>query len=267
MGNRKGDDGISYCFEHILSHNSIISNLIIRMVYDRYMKVSVVVIAYNEEKFLDECLDALQDQTRKPDEIIVVDNNSTDKTAQIAKEKGARVIREMKQGASHARNAGFDASTGDIILRTDADSIVPADWVERMSDHFEDEKVGIVCGGVTYYKKFLDPLSHLLIFWIDDIFGYKAITGPNFGIRKSVWKQIRDEVHTEDSKFHEDLDLSIHAQKHGKYVRDYGLMVLTSPRKVGSYKIFFVKYPQKWIHTIFNPEHRKLSTNSFLRRI
>lgn len=229
------------------------------------MKISVVVIAFNEETYLGKCLDAINSQSLKPFELIVVDNNSTDKTAEIASKKGAKVIFEKKQGASYARNKGFDTAMGDVILRTDADTIVPSDWVEKMSKSFEDKNAGIVCGGVVYYNKLLNPLSHFLIFWIDDIFGYKAITGPNFGIRKSVWQRIRDEVHTSDNAFHEDLDLSIHAQRYGKYVRDYSLMVSSSSRKFKDIDAFFIKYPKKWLNTIFNKSHRQLSLNPLMR--
>ena len=229
------------------------------------MKVSVVIAAFNEEEYIGRCLDALNSQKVKADEVIVVDNNSTDNTARIAKEKGVRVIKESKQGASYARNKGFDTATGDIILRTDADTIVPKNWVMTMKKHFADPKVSIVCGGVVYYKKWLNPLSHLLIYWIDDIFGYKAITGPNFGIRAETWKKVREEVHADDSSFHEDLDLSIHAQRFGKYVRDYGMTVETSSRKVGNVGVFFVDYPTKWIRTVFHPVHRKLSSNPLMK--
>ena len=231
------------------------------------MKVSIVIAAFNEEEFLGKCLDALAHQSIKPFEIIVVDNNSTDKTADIARHKGARIITERKQGASHARNTGFDFASGEVILRTDADTIVPHDWIEKMTTHFKDPSVGIVCGGVLYYKKWLNPLSHLLIFWIDDVFGYKAITGPNFGIRKAVWEKIRGEVHTNDGRFHEDLDLSIHAMRFGKYVRDYSLMVTTSPRRARNFSIFFVKYPMKWINTVFFKDHRRLSLNPVFKKI
>jgi len=62
------------------------------------MKISVVIPAYNEEKLLKKTLESIRDQIEKPFEIIVVDNNSTDKTAQVAKKMGAIVIKEVKQG-------------------------------------------------------------------------------------------------------------------------------------------------------------------------
>lgn len=229
------------------------------------VKVSVIIPAYNEEKNIRKCIVAIQNQTSKPDEIIVVDNNSTDKTSEIAKSMGVQVVFESRKGTSYARNAGYEKSHGDIILRTDADTIVPKNWVERMKEGFSRKEVGIVCGGVRYYNNHLNWISHLLIFWVDDFFGYKAITGPNYGIRRTVWEKIKKDIHNDNRKFHEDLDLAIHAQNHCQYVRYYDLLVSSSTRLFSSYYIFFVIYPIKSLNTLFLKEHRRLSNSIFLK--
>lgn len=229
------------------------------------MKISVIIPAYNEENYIGKCLESIFNQTIKAYEVIVVDNNSIDKTADVARKYGARVVKEGKQGASYARNRGFNEAKGDIILRTDADTIVPNNWIEKIEKGFDDDNVGIVCGGVVYYNKYLNPISHFLIFWIDDIFGYKAITGPNFGIRKTIWKKIKNEVHMDNSRYHEDLDLAIHAQKYGKNKRDYTLMVASSSRKFSDFNTFFIKYPTKWLNTTFDKSHRILSFNPLMK--
>ena len=74
------------------------------------MKVSVVIPAYNEEKYIVDCLKALSNQTIAPDEVIVVDNNSTDKTASLARQAGAKVITVLEPGITPARTAGFNAA-------------------------------------------------------------------------------------------------------------------------------------------------------------
>src|ERR1035437_9820650 len=89
------------------------------------MKVSVVIPAYNEEKYIGACLDSLMDQKEKPDEIIVVNNNSTDNTAKIVKKYPVRLINEEQQGMIPARNRGFNEAKFEIIARTDADTILP----------------------------------------------------------------------------------------------------------------------------------------------
>ncbi|PIZ98690.1 MAG: glycosyltransferase family 2 protein, partial [Candidatus Levybacteria bacterium CG_4_10_14_0_2_um_filter_35_8] len=81
------------------------------------MTVSVVVLAHNEEKYIKKCLDGLINQEEKPDEIIIVDNNCTDKTIDICKEYSVRIVQEKTQGIIAARNTGFNAAKYDIISR------------------------------------------------------------------------------------------------------------------------------------------------------
>ncbi len=229
------------------------------------MKVSVIVPAYNEEKYLGKCLEALKNQTLTPDEIIVVDNNSTDRTSEIAKEARVRVITEKSQGLTYARNSGFNHAIGDVLLRTDSDTQVPKDWVERMSKHFEDPEVGRVTGGAVFYKKWLWPVTNFLIFWVNEPFGYKALFGPNFALRREVWEKVRDEVHIHDERFHEDLDIAIHTGRYGKYVRDLSIEVKTSSRRANHPGSLIIHYHIKWRNTVFLKAHRKLSKNPLMR--
>lgn len=108
------------------------------------MKVSVVIPARNEEKYIGKCLQSLLEQEEKADEIIVVDNNSSDKTAEIAKSYGARVIKEKTQGITYARTLGFNSAKFEIIARVDADTTVPKDWILRIKKDFEDNNTNVV---------------------------------------------------------------------------------------------------------------------------
>jgi len=88
--------------------------------------ISIIVPAYNEEKYLPKCLWALTHQDFKlPYEIIVVDNNSADKTKKIAKKFGARVVFEKKKGLLKARDKGIKSARAELIAITDADTLVP----------------------------------------------------------------------------------------------------------------------------------------------
>lgn len=91
------------------------------------MRISLIVPAYNEENYLGECLEALRTaRAALPEEweteVIVVDNNSTDATAEKAAQAGARVVFEPCNQIARARNAGAKAATGDWLLFVDADS-------------------------------------------------------------------------------------------------------------------------------------------------
>jgi glycosyltransferase involved in cell wall biosynthesis len=97
----------------------------------RIPRISVVVASYNAADTLEECLDSFT-LVEYPDfEVIVVDDGSTDNTADIAKRYDApiRLLQPGRGGLSFARNAGCEAATGEIVAYTDADCIVPPNWL------------------------------------------------------------------------------------------------------------------------------------------
>lgn len=113
------------------------------------MKVSVIVTCYNQENFLDECLGSVAKQTHQDWECIVVDDGSTDTSAQIAKgwqEKDARFryVYQENKGCSGARNTGLKNVSGDLIQFLDGDDILRPTKLEESVAAFEREKCDIV---------------------------------------------------------------------------------------------------------------------------
>jgi glycosyltransferase involved in cell wall biosynthesis len=100
------------------------------------MKVSVVIPAYNEEKSISNVVKDFS----KPyvDEIIVVDNNSTDRTAELARKAGARVVKEIKQGYGYAIQRGLREAKGEIIFVTEADQTFVGKDMEKLLAYIED---------------------------------------------------------------------------------------------------------------------------------
>ena len=87
-------------------------------------RVSVVIPAFNAERTLGAVLEALAVDPEPPDEVIVVDDRSTDRTAEIAVAHGARVVEGTSVGyAGGARNRGWDAAVGDVVVFLDADAV------------------------------------------------------------------------------------------------------------------------------------------------
>ena len=181
-------------------------------------RISVVIPAYNEEEFLARCLESFRSQSRKADEIIVVDNNSTDGTAEVAKFHGAKVIRETKQGIMPAACSGFDACEGDIIARCDADSILPVDWLERIEKSFQSlTEVGGVTGPGKFYggNQLQARLAKVWYMYAYFLLAGSALAnwplfGSNFAIRRSLWLEIREKVHRNRADIHDDMDISMH---------------------------------------------------------
>ena len=202
------------------------------------MKISVVIPAYNEESLIENCLKSIKDQEEKPYEIIVVDNNSTDKTAELAKNSGAILLKETKQGITHARNTGFNAATGDVIARTDADTRVPKDWTKRIRKAFEDDPKLLGFSGSAHFYEIPDllqfnnwPITGSSKF-VHTLLKHEGMFGFNMALRRSVWDLIKDEVCLDDKMVHEDTDLAYHISKHGKVRFDKTLIVNTAPRQI-----------------------------------
>ena len=105
----------------------------------RNPQISVVVPAYNEEKYLPACLASLGRQTFRNFEVIVVDNNSTDRTSEIAKSFRVRLVKEKIQGMIPARERGFEVAKSEIIARTDADTVVPENWLSQIYEIFSKQ--------------------------------------------------------------------------------------------------------------------------------
>lgn len=103
--------------------------------------ISVIIPVYNGRHSLPACLYALQCQTRPPDEIIVIDDGSTDDTAAVAAEFDVIVLSQANAGPAAARNYGARVATGELLLFTDADCVPAADWIERMVAPFADPLV------------------------------------------------------------------------------------------------------------------------------
>lgn len=220
------------------------------------MKVSVVIPAYNEEKKIGKCLSHILNQEEKADEIIVVDNNSTDKTAQIAKKYGARVIKEKTQGIASARNTGFNNAKYEIIARTDADTYVPKDWIKLIKENFTNNKDLVGLSGTANFYDF--PISNKLqhsqwqnkaVFaFIKSQIKHDTLYGPNMSILKSAWEKIKQEVCLDDKLAHEDTDLAIHLGQYGNMKIDPRLVVNTSFRRYKKLYTYF-EYPRKLLKT------------------
>ncbi len=227
------------------------------------MKVSVVVPAYNEERYIRACLEALLRQTDPPDEIIVVDNNSTDKTAEIAGQFPVRIVRETKQGIAWARNCGFNAAQFDIIARCDADSMPPPDWIAKIKKNFIDKHhIDGLTGPCSFYDSSYDKAIRMLrgasiyLKITELMLGHPPFCGFNMAIRKTAWEKIRDVACTDDSKVHEDIDLAIHlAHAGGTIALDKTMIMPTSARRMRYPLGSLVKYVAKWPGTKL--QHKK----------
>jgi glycosyltransferase involved in cell wall biosynthesis len=107
----------------------------------RDMKISVVIPCYNEEEGVAHVMRSLPESV---DEVVVVDNNSTDKTAEVASSLGARVVPEKRKGYGAAYKAGLPAVTGDITVTLDGDGTYPSEQIEEVVGYLIDNDLDFV---------------------------------------------------------------------------------------------------------------------------
>lgn len=110
------------------------------------MNSSIIVPVYNGEKYIRKCIESLLAQDFKDIEVIIVDDGSTDKTANICseyKDERIRVIHQENKGVSEARNIGLSAATGDVILFVDVDDWVEPTFVSKMMEPFYDQNISM----------------------------------------------------------------------------------------------------------------------------
>jgi glycosyltransferase involved in cell wall biosynthesis len=219
------------------------------------MKVSVIIPVFNEEKNIASCLDSLKTQQVKPDEIIVVDNNCTDRSMLIAKKYSVRIVKEKRQGMIFARNCGFNAAKFDIVARCDADTILPKAWIKRIKENFKDNKIDALACIVVIHDHWLlknnvfFPKLYFKI--IKLLLKHETLAGPAMVLTKKIWQKVKNEVCLDDKKVHEDIDLSIHIAKYGRIKLDPNLIIYASARRIKNNPLsFFIEYPARVIKTL-----------------
>ncbi len=209
------------------------------------MKISFVIPAYNEEKYLGRCLESIEKHwTDECLEIIVVDNNSTDRTAEIARGfTHATVIAETKKGTNWARQRGFKESKGDLIALLDADIMMPDGWMEQVRQEFSAHpEVVSLSGPFQYYdlagvqKMFMESLWTVFAPFAAWVTGY-ALLAANAVIRREALAAIGG-FDTNFVFYGDDTDTARRLSKIGKVKWSVPFSILGSGRRLVSEGMF-----------------------------
>lgn len=202
--------------------------------------VSVVIPCLDDAELLAGALASLARQTRAPLEVVVVDNGSTDGSARVAKEAGALVVTEPVRGIPAAAAAGYDAAAGDIIARCDADCVLPPDWIEKLQAAFAADPMLSALSGPGRFRGFPRPLARA----VDRLYlgsyylamgaalAHRPLFASNLALRRTVWEQVRSEVHRADPEQHDDVCLSFHLGQRFRCAYRSDLAVAMDPRAV-----------------------------------
>jgi glycosyltransferase involved in cell wall biosynthesis len=243
------------------------------------MKVSVIIPAYNAGKFIDKCINALLNQEYNKDdyEVILVDDGSSDNTADVVKGYPVKYIWQTNSGPAAARNKGANEAQGDIILFTDSDCVPMNNWIEEMIKPFRDSKVMAVKGAYRTDQKTLTARFVQIEFEerfemlkkaesIDMIDTYSA------GYRKSVFLSLGGFDPSFPIANNEDTELSYRMSNAGHkmiFNPDAVVYHLNHPDSIKKYvrlkfwrgywrMIVYKRYPDKMLKDSYTPQTLKL---------
>lgn len=179
--------------------------------------VSVVIPVRDDAANLRRCLQALARQTVRPLEVVVVDNGSTDDSADVATAYGARVVTEPTVGIPAAAATGYDAAAGAVIARLDADSVPPDHWIERLLGLLDRKPDTVAVTGVGVFHDVPPGLGHALAaLYLGSYYvlgaaaaGHHVLWGSSMAMRRDAWRRVSPTVHRHDQELHDDMDLAL----------------------------------------------------------
>jgi glycosyltransferase involved in cell wall biosynthesis len=181
------------------------------------LTIAAIVCAFNEARYLPACLYSLRAQTRPPDDIIVIDNASTDGTAGVATVvPGVRVVDEPRKGLVHARERARRMTQADVLAYMDADCRAPIWWIERLERRFSEAPRLVAATGpyvfydwnpggralVRLYDNLVAPPTHTIVHRV--LRAGAILYGGNFAVRADALARIGGfdrsiEFHGEDT--------------------------------------------------------------------
>ncbi|MEO0083683.1 MAG: polysaccharide deacetylase family protein [candidate division WOR-3 bacterium] len=208
---------------------------------------SIIIPALNEEDYISSCLSAIKDQDYPGDfEIIVVDNGSTDKTVAIAQNFGVKVVREPLTGVSHALIKGCSEAKNEVLVFTDADTIVPINWLSQINNCLNINPDIVACGGpyefydggaiFNFFTKHIVMPLYLKLFFPR----MKSLSCVNLAVRHDLYE--KSGGFNPMIQWGQDAELCQRLTKFGKILFDPNNIVLTSFRRFHGGRVnFFTK--------------------------
>jgi len=231
--------------------------------------ISIIVPVFNEEEVLEKTLKNIRKQTYSNYELIVVDNGSTDNSANIAKKYADRVLIEKKKGWINAMIKGFENSKGEIVVNCEADSLYPVDYLERIVSIFsKNRKIVAIYGPFKFIENgkisnFFVWIGYIIFDFLSKVLTKTYVTGgANFAILKDAYIKVGG--YNPNCKLASpDFRMAKKLSKIGKVKFIPSLIVLTSNRRfkeLGTIKAL-VKGAILWADVAFNIN--KIKYNSY----
>jgi glycosyltransferase involved in cell wall biosynthesis len=231
------------------------------------VRLSFVVPAYNEEAYVPACVESIVAQTRELGdavEVIVVNNASTDGTREAAlRVPGVRVVDEPRKGLTFARQAGFAASSGELIANVDSDGRLPPGWVDFVLEKFEkNPKLVALSGPLVYYDMKMRQRAVVRgFFWAAKVLYAlnryvlrkgSVVQGGNFVLRRAALEKIGG-FNTAIAFYGEDTDIARRMYPVGDVEFSLKMNIFTSGRRLlheGVVRMGF-RYTLNYVWTMF----------------
>jgi hypothetical protein len=199
------------------------------------VRFSVVIPCFNEAGYLAGTLVSLQKQDFDGIcEVVVVDNNCTDETVDVARGLGARVVAEPVAGVCNARQRGTAAALGDIIVSADADTAYDSDWLRTIDAHFRlDDRIVAVVGPCRYADgpRWGQLYARLLFAMVNGVYRLTGramyASATNMAFRREAWTG----YDTNLTQGGDELDQLRRLRKKGRVVYDHRNPSYTSGRR------------------------------------
>jgi len=214
-------------------------------------KIAIIIPAFNEASLIPRSLASINQvlESNKDAMVVIIDNNSTDETAEIAQFFGAKIIKEPKKGIGEARQSGLEAVPSSVkhILTTDADTIVPLNWLNAHHSSLKNKNTVFTYGEVNFIPDFqLSSINRFLLFGytktanfihtIKNNFGIVISGGSNSGFSKDI--ALYCGGYNRNLKKGEDTDIMTRISKYGDTVK-INSPVTTSARRITSEGIIY----------------------------
>lgn len=234
------------------------------------MRVSFSIPAYNEEQRIAHCLESVQKEIVRAGrehecEIVVVNNASTDRTAEIARSfSGVKVVDEPRKGLVRARQTGFENSTGELVANVDSDTMVPPGWLDTVFREFDKNPDLVALSGPFIYfdlPPFKRLIAHSFIklypavnWFMQHVLHAGAILqGGNFVVRRDAMLKIGG-FDTSISFYGEDTDVARRISKVGRVKWTLKFPIYSSGRRLAHEGILTMglRYSLNFFYTTFS---------------
>lgn len=232
--------------------------------------ISVNIPVYNGEKTLKDCLNSVINQTYKNYDVIVIDNNSIDKTKEIIEDfqkenKKIKYLFESQKGRGAARNAGINHSQGEIIAMTDSDCIVPPDWLENLTKPIREKEEEITMGFekpaiLNYWTKNIQAGNLKVIQESLEGVYIKHLDTKNFAIDATLIKKLRFNPQLKNL---EDLELYSRIKDEGNILFKQNVIVEHKHKESGKGWFFLQIERGYWFYIITNIIKQKKNRPEF----